>query len=198
MAFGKSKKNESTGQAPETTHPLETYDVIYRGGLPQLPKAKAGKIVMEIREDRFALRPTTGSRGFWSELDIPYNTISKLEIVDRNVSTFEALAGGLNSRQLNQKNNIHFTFAGLEGEVHLRLEMLSGGTVMGQAKKCAEFEDRLLNLHVREQFVVSNPIAAASNVSMADELNKLVSLKADGALTDEEFSAAKARLLSQP
>lgn len=184
MAFGKRKSSEATVGSPDIAQRLQLYDVNYRGGLTHLPKAKAGKIVMEIHEDRFALRPTTGSKSFWSELEIPYNTISNLEIVDRNVSTFEALAGGLNSRQLNQKNNIHITYAGTDDEVHLRLEMLSGVTVMGQAKKCAEFEDRLRTLHVREHFAVAPPIGAASGGSLADELNKLVTLKADGVLSD--------------
>lgn len=195
MVFGKRKSSEPAAGANEAEQPLESYDVTYRGGLPQLPKAKVGKIVMEIHTSHFALKPTSGSKSFWSGVDIPFGTIWNLEIVDRNVSAFEAIAGGLNSRQLNQKNNIHISYKGLEGDVLLRLEMLSGVTVMGQAKKCAEFEDRLRNLHVREQFVASTPIAGAPSGSLADELNKLVSLKADGVLSEEEFATAKARLL---
>jgi len=170
--------------------PLESYDVVYKGGLGALPKSKAGKIKMDLYPDRIELLPTLGSK-FWTALSIPFHTISSLEIVERTLSTFEGLAGGVNSRQLNQKNNIHVTYVGVEGETLLRLEMLSGFTVMGQATKCNEFEDRLRTFHVREQFVKS----AVPGGGISAELARLASLKADGILTDEEFAAAKARLL---
>ena len=174
--------------------PLESYDVVYKGGLRDLPKSKAGKIKMDLYPDRIELQPTIGSK-FWTELAIPFSSISSLEIVERTLSTFEGLAGGVNSRQLNQKNNIHVTYAGAEGETLLRLEMLSGFTVMGQATKCNEFEDRLRTFRVREQFVTRPPSPTLPGVGISAELARLASLKADGILTDEEFAAAKARLL---
>jgi len=94
--------------------PLESYDVVYKGGLRDLPKSKVGKIKMELYPDRIELLPTIGSK-FWTELTIPFSTVSSLVIVERTLSTFESLAGGLNSRQLNQKNNIHVSYAGSEG-----------------------------------------------------------------------------------
>jgi len=174
--------------------PLESYDVVYKGGLRDLPKSKVGKIKMELYPERIELLPTIGSK-FWTELTIPFSTISSLEIVERTLNTFEGLAGGLNSRQLNQKNNIHVTYAGAEGETLLRLEMLSGVTVMGQATKCNEFEDRLRNFRVREQFVTSPPSQTLPGEGISAELARLASLKADGILTEVEFAAAKARLL---
>jgi len=39
--------------------------------------------------------------------------------------------------------------------------------------------------------------AGAAAASMVDELARLASLHADGALTDEEFAAAKAKLLAE-
>lgn len=196
MAFGKRKNEDNTGNMPKDSRPVETYDVIYRGGLPELLKAKAGKIEMEIYSDRFLLKPTSGSKKFWNELAIPYNETSSVEIVERNVSTFEAVAGGLNSRQLNQKNNIHIIFSRPTGTVELRLEMLTGVTVMGQAKKCAEFEDRLRNLSVREQFLSSPEKSQSTSAgNIADELGKLANLKEQGLLSEEEFISAKARLL---
>jgi hypothetical protein len=62
-------------------------------------------------------------------MEIPYMAISAVEIADRTVTTFEGLAGGLNSRQLNQKNNIHVSFLGADGPTVLRFEMLTGVTV---------------------------------------------------------------------
>lgn len=193
--FGKQKTDKTTTETLDDDHPLEAYHVNYRGGLPQLPKAKAGKIVFEIHPSYFRLKPASGSKGFWALLDIPFAAISEFEIVERNVSSFEAIAGGLNSRQLNQKNNIHISYAGSEGQTLLRLEMISGVTVMGQAKKCAELADRLRNLRIREQFETSSLVIKENRSSLADELDKLASLKANGVLSEEEFIAAKARLL---
>src|SRR5664280_278867 len=136
MAFGRKKEPSSTIESPGEAKPLDSYDVTYKGGLPALPKSKVGKVKMEILSDRFRFMPTMGSKGFWSEIEVRYDAITDLEIVDRTVSTFEGLAGGLNSKQLNQKNNIHIAYTGAEGNTLLRLEMLSGVTVMGQAKKC--------------------------------------------------------------
>jgi hypothetical protein len=187
----------------EPNQPLESYSVTYRGGLPDLPKAKVGKIELEIRADRFKLKPTSASKNFWSEMEIPYNTILNLEIVERTLNSFEGIAGRLNSRQLNQRNNIHITYLRPEGDQLLRLEMLSGVTVMGQAKKCNEFQDRLRNLRVREQFVANAPAAAPSAlvapatpmIAVADELAKLAALRDSGVLSAEEFDAQKAKLL---
>src|ERR1035437_442041 len=195
MAFGRKKDSGAPTRAAEPANPLESYDVTYKGGLGDLPKSKVGKLKMEVHADRFKVLPTSASKKFWPELEIPYNTISNLEIVDRTVNTFEGLAGGLNSRQLNQKNNIHITYAGAEGDTLLRLEMLSGVTVMGQAKKCNELEDRLRNFRVRDQFVASTPDAPSAGSGLSEELTKLASLKASGVLTEEEFVSAKARLL---
>jgi Short C-terminal domain len=149
---------------------------------------------MQLLSDRFQFMPTMGSKGFWSELEIPYAAITDLQIVDRTVGTFEGLVGGLDSKQLNQKNNIHVAYSGPEGNTLLRLEMLSGVTVMGQAKKCNEFEDRLRNFGIREQFIANAP-APSSGGGLSVELNKLAALKASGVLTEDEFVAAKAQLL---
>jgi len=116
--------------------------------------------------------------------------VSGLSIEERTLSTFGGLAGGVNSRQLNQK--------GVEGNTLLRLEMLSGVTVMGQAGKCNELEDRLRSFRIREQFKSDAPPQPASGPpgGLAEELSKLVALKDQGVLTDEEFAAAKARLIA--
>lgn len=193
MAFGRKKASESSGTEP--AQPLESYDVVYKGGLRSLPKAKVGKIKMEFFPDRIVLLPTSATKKFWTDLEIPYDTVTDLQIADRTVSTFEGLAGGLDSRQLNQKNNIHISYAGVDGDTLLRLEMLSGVTVMGQAKKCNELEDRLRYHGIRNQFATNAPPSAHAGGGLSDELSKLASLKDNGALTEEEFAAAKARLL---
>jgi Short C-terminal domain len=197
MAFGRKKDSPATEapDAPDVPKVLDSYDVSYKGGLPGLPKSKVGKVKMEIFSDRFQFMPTMGSKGFWSELNVPYDKITDLQIVERTVGTFEGIAGGLNSKQLNQKNNIHIAYSGADGNTLLRLEMLSGVTVMGQAKKCNELEDRLRNFHIREQFVADTPAANSNPGGLSAELTNLAALKASGVLTDEEFVAAKTRLL---
>jgi hypothetical protein len=194
MAFGR-KQDPAAAKPSASPEPLQSYDVVYKGGLRTLPKSKVGKIKLEIYSDRFELMPTIASKKFWSELEIPFGTISVLEIVERTLNSFEGLAGGLNSRQLNQKNCIHVTYAGVEGKTLLRLEMLSGVTVMGQAKKCNEFEDRLRSFRVREQFVAGALIVAPPVGGLSEELAKLAALNVEGVLTEEEFVSAKARLL---
>lgn len=176
---------------PEKT--LASYDVIYRGGLRNLPKAKTGKIKMEIFADRFDLLPTTGSKRFWDKLTIPFAVVASVDVVERTLNSFEGIAGGLNSRQLNQKNNIHISYGVDEAQTLLRLEMLSGVTVMGQAQKCLEMEDRIRVLGLRDQFLSAEPIVGSAGLS--DELRKLASLRDSNILNEDEFAAAKARLL---
>lgn len=199
MAFG---RNKDTGASRDGL--IDSYTVTYKGGLRELPKAKLGKITLGIYNDRFCL--TAGNdvaRKFWTNIEIPYNTISDVAVVDRAVSTFEGLAGGLNSRQLNQKNNIHFSFLGSDGPTVLRVEMLTGVTVIGQAKKCQEFEDRLRSHQIQERFgaaaMAQPPTQSAPQdvrVSAADELGKLAALRDQGILSDEEFQAQKRKLLA--
>lgn len=188
-----SKKDDG---APK---PLETYKVIYKGGLVDLPKSKAADISMQMWDNRFEFHPTFSSKKFWNLLVIPYSSISDISIVDRQVSTFESIAGGLDSRQLNQKNNIHITYTSPAGDTLLRFEMLSGVTVMGQAAKCQEFEDRLRTHRAREQFA---PTASGSQQPSAGDdvpaqITKLAELNQQGILSDEEFAAKKAELLSR-
>src|SRR5437763_12545855 len=101
MAFGQKKARAGEPQ------PLATYTVVYRGGLQNLPKAKSGGVTLQLFADHLGLAHTMGSKNFWTDLTVPYPSVREIIIVERQVNTFEALAGGLNSRQLNQKNNIH-------------------------------------------------------------------------------------------
>jgi hypothetical protein len=76
--------------------------------------------------------------------------------------------------------------------------MLSGVTVTGQAKKCAEMLDQLRANRILGQ--ITSPAAVpAQRVGggVADELAKLGQLARQGILSPEEFAAAKTRLLGQ-
>ncbi len=85
---------------------IATYGVVYRGGLPEQPKEKAGKIDFKVFDDRFGLLPTLGTKGWFKGLNIPFADVSDFQIVQRTVGTFEGILGGLDSKQLNQANNL--------------------------------------------------------------------------------------------
>lgn len=189
--FGKGKKEEDL---------IVSYGVVYKGGHPDYPKEKIGKIEFKVFKDRFELLPTMGTRKWFQGLIIPYTRVLDLQIVQRQLGTVEGILGGLNSRQLNQANNIHITYENEQGqEVLLRLEMLSGITVMGQATKCLELEDRLRVNGVRDKFK-QRPTESAGNVPEDDipsQIEKLAGLRNKGILSEEEFETKKADLLSR-
>jgi hypothetical protein len=174
------------------------YGVNYRGGQPAYPKAKVTGIEFSLFRDRFELRPTLGSKCFAGST-IPYTAVLDLEIVQRQVNTVEGLLGGPDSRQLNQANNIHITYQDDEDVVLVRLEMLSGITVMGQAKKCRELEDRLRVHGIRGRFrqTPSDPAEMQVTADIPAQIEKLAGLRDKGILSDAEFEAKKTDLLSR-
>lgn len=180
---------------------IKTYDVIYLGGLPDLPKAKAAKIVFNLFKSNFELLPTFASKTWFTGFSIPYNKVVDFKIVQRQIGTMEGLLGGLNSSQLNQLNNIHIRYEDESGnEILLRLEMLSGITVMGQAKRCLELEDIIQINHIRKQFKIANNQSITQSQVTNDilsQIEKLAELKGKGILTDEEFEKKKTELLSR-
>ncbi|MEY9839692.1 SHOCT domain-containing protein [Streptacidiphilus sp. EB103A] len=187
-------------QTSTTDAPLAEYKVVYRGGLPHLPKAKVAGIELRYWPDRITLDPTSAAKKFWDPLAIPYGAISDLTIEQRQVSTTESLLasgsrGG--ARDLATHNNIHLAYTDPAGQpMLLRVEMLTGVTVSGQAKKCAEMLDMIRVQGIRNHFATA-PAATGSAGSVADELAKLGQLMQQGILSADEFAAAKARLLGQ-
>ena len=180
-------------------HPLETYEVIYLGGHPAYPRKTFSSIRLSVYLDRFELRPGSGSTWF-AGLTIPYVAVHDFEIAERLVTTPEALLGGLNSRQLNVANNVHITYTGETGTLRLRLEMLSGFTVMGQARKCRELEDMLRIHRIQEQFRNAASVLGADTREPDDipaQIEKLAGLRDKGIITAEEFEAKKTDLLSR-
>jgi len=179
---------------------IESYSVVYLGGHPDYPKSKAGGIDMHVCGDRFEFAPTMGTKGWFKGLVIPYDQIVTLEIVQRQVGTVEGILGGLNTRQLNQPNNINITYGEGESQVLLRLEMLSGITVMGQAKKCQEFMDHLRVHHIQEKFR-GKPQQSTGNASPTEDIpaliQKLAKMKEQGLITAEEFESKKKELLAR-
>jgi hypothetical protein len=196
MGLFKSSKAEPADGTPE---PLAEYKVIYKGGLAELPKAKTGHIMLQAWGDCFAMEPGNVSKKFWTRLIIPYAAVSDVQIVRRQVGAVAGLLtagskGG--TRELETENNIHIHYTNATGQpIVLRVEMLTGVTVDGQARKAAEFNDRLQAHGVRTQF--EQKAAPAGMGSVADELAKLGQLLQQGILSSDEFAAAKGRLLGQ-
>ena len=152
----------------------ESYKVAYKGGLPGLPKAKIGAIKLEVYTDRLRLVPTGSSKGFWTELEIPYVAIQGLEVGDRSESTADVLVGGSRSIPLKQRDGVYIKYTGLDGDVTLHLEMSGFATVKGRLRECLEFEDQLRRLHAREQFAVV-PV----RLGLASEVKQFVGVDAD-------------------
>ena len=179
---------------------IESYGVVYLGGLPDYPKRKVGKIDLRVFEDRFELLPTTATEKWLKDLTIPYSQVLDVSIVQRQVSTVEGLLGGLDSRQLNQANNIHINYETDGGDkLVLRLEMLTGFTVMGQAMKCREFKDRLTTHGIRDRFrrVQGEGHKERSDVDIPSQIEKLAALRDKGIITQDEFATKKTELLSR-
>lgn len=140
----------SSGQSPTTV--VAKYKVGYLGGLLNLPKKKTGFIDLLLTSESFILRSTSGSKNWWTDTEIAYGDVTDFEIVKCVVGSVRAIMGGLDSRQLDQDNNIHISYRTPDGTRVLRLEMLSGGTVMGATRKCRELNDYLQTHGIFDKF----------------------------------------------
>jgi hypothetical protein len=194
--FGKNKEKDGAAKDAKRDAKKVVYKVIYKGGLPELPKSKTGEIRLALTEDAFVFSPTIGSKKFWDELTVPYSTINQVEIVARTVSSVEGLLGGINSRQLNQDNNLNFSYANADGQpTLLRVEMLTGVTVMAQAGKCREFMDYLRAHGILDKFKAAPAATTAAPAPSGPSLTEIAEMYKAGVLTEEEFTAAKAKAL---
>lgn len=171
---------------------LKKYSVLYLGGHPDNPK-KIYNIDFYVTNDRFELNSAYGEKKFHS-LIIPYESCKNFEIVQRQVTTAEGLLGGINSRQLNQANNIHITYSDeQQRELIVRLEMITGVTVMGQASQCAQLMDFLKAQGILDKIV--KPSQQSNPNNAVGEIVKLKGLLDSGAITEEEFKVMKAKLI---
>lgn len=192
-------------ESKEMKAPLEgaiiRYGVTYNGGLAEYPKAKTGEIGMNVMPDCFYLKPTMTSVDWFGEMAIPYKNISRLEIVERTISNSEWLLSSSNSdmKAMEQKNNIEISYTDCDGKNKLiRLEMLTGVSIYGQAKKCVEFMDVLRQNGILDLFAKQeNNTAAAPKEDILGQIEKLAGLKEKGIITQEEFDEKKATLLEK-
>ena len=183
---------------------LIRYEVIYKGDHPdfQLEKKKSSYILLDIMPDRFSFLAKPQSEDWFTGFEIPYNRIISLEIVERVISNAEMLlSSGSNNSDLRQKNVIEIKYLDEVGDEYVvRNEMLTGTTVMGQAKICQEMIDLLRTKGIMKQFKGtenSHSANASGGDDVLSQIEKLAKLKEQGILTEEEFANKKAALLEQ-
>ena len=189
-------------EAKELKKPLEgaieRYEFTYVGGLPDIPKAKAGAWGMNIMPDMFAFRVTNTTKDWLYDLDIPYDDITDIRIEKRTISTTEMFLGAGNDANQQQENVIVLEYNDKDGKkATLRVEMLSGVTIYNQAAKCKELMDVLRRNDILDRIKKSEGGAKPVADDIPAQLEKLAKLKEAGILTEEEFNAKKADLLAK-
>jgi hypothetical protein len=184
---------------------IARYPVTYLGGLPDRPKQMAN-MTFAVREDQFTLGPARVLRaGEWpapdafQPLDIPYQDVVSVELAAKQLGAARAIIGGLNSRQLNQQNNIHVTYHSAGHELVLRLEMSTTGltTISATANRCRQLIDLLRAQGILDKFEGSKAAAPSTAGDPVAQISKLAELRDAGILTEAEFQAKKAELLAR-
>ena len=177
---------------------IERYEFTYVGGLPDIPKAKAGAWGMNIMPDMFAFRVTNTTKDWLYDLDIPYDDITDIRIEKRTISTTEMFLGAGNDANQQQENVIVLEYNDKDGKkATLRVEMLTGVTIYNQAAKCKELMDVLRRNDILDRIKKSEGGAKPVADDIPAQLEKLAKLKEAGILTEEEFNAKKADLLAK-
>lgn len=186
---------------------IKRYEVNYKGGLPGYPKEKDASryptIYLDIMPDRFSFLPKAKSACWFLGIDIPYNRVVSLEIVERTVSTAETLVGTMRDNlDFHQKNVLELTYLGEDEEEYvMRSEMATGVTTMGEARVCLELIDILRSNKLMKQFLGKSepealpPAPQSANVDVISQLKGYKELLDSGIITQEEFDTKKKQLL---
>jgi len=183
------------GKKPLEEGVLKKYSVMYLGGHPDDPN-KSHNVDLKIKEDGFYMTSDVNKK--FVPMTVEYSAVKSVDIVPRTVSTVEGILGGLDSRQLNQNNNIHIAYIDEQGkDFTVRLEMITGVSVMGQAAKCNEFMDFLKVSDISGKFISEPHPANNAENDVLSQIEKLSKLHKSGVLTDEEFANKKAQLLEK-
>ena len=193
----KDKFAQSRAEQKAAAAPLEgaiiRYAVTYLGGLAKYPKKLTGEIGMNIMPDRFYFRPLPTTK-MEEDFEIPYSAVEKFEITRHQITNAEMmLSSGNDMKSMEQENNIEITYKENGQTILLRVEMLTGVTLYGQAGKCREMMDILRQNNILELFQKQSP--AAPTLSAADELKKFKELLDMGVISQEDFDAKKKKLL---
>ena len=210
MAETKEKNAEEKALRDEAKAPVEgaiiRYTVIHLGGFPNKPTKKMDSLALgfNVMEESFIFKPELLAKRQWfgeENVVVPYNKVRKFEIVKRQISTTEyMMSSNGNAQALEQPNNINITYLDDDGdEVMLRVEMLTGTTVYGQAEKCRELMDLLREKKILKKFLGEESASAKqeSGDDILAQLEKLASLKEKGIISEDEYNAKKGALLER-
>lgn len=198
----KDKLSQQLADDKATRAPLEgaiiRYGVTYLGGLPNYPKKLTGELGMNIMPDCFHFHPSSTLK-MEEDTIIPYSSVEKFEITRHQITNTEMLiAGGTDMKDMEQENNIEITYQIDGRRLKLRVEMLTGISLYGQAGKCREMMDVLLQNGILDKFSgekKAEPAPTTPALSSADELKKFKELLDMGAISQEDFDAKKKQLL---
>lgn len=203
----KTLVNEKVEQSKQNKLPQEgglfRYEVMYKGGHPdfQLEKKKSPYILLDVMPDRFSFLAKTQSEDWFTGFEIPYNKVISLDIVERVISNAEMLlSSSSNNSDLRQKNVIEIKYLDENNEEYVvRNEMITGFSVMGQAKVCQEMLDLLRTKGIMKQFhdTENSNGKSSDKGDILSQIEKLAKLKDQGILTEEEFTAKKTVLLAK-
>ncbi len=201
MTYEEKKEESRQAKLPQEGG-LKRYEVTYRGGHPEYPMSKEVKkypyILMDVMPDRFSFLPKDLSKPWFPGFELPYSQIISIELVEHAISTTESLLGsGNNNSDLRQKNVIEITYVDKNGDEYvLRNEMLTGTTIMGQARVCLEMMDLLRANKILKLFRGKETSeVSSSQADTAEQLKKFKDLLDSGIITQEEFDAKKKQLL---
>ena len=147
----------------------------------------------------FSFRYTYGTKDWFPNMDIPYESITDIRIEKRTISTAEVFLGGGNDANQEQENNIVIEYTDENNKKRtLRTEMLTGVTIFNQAAKCREFMDLLRTNDILEIIEAKkNNGKNSGGPDVLEQIQKLASLKDAGILSEEEFNQKKADLLAK-
>ena len=206
VAEASEKNKERKAAEAEAKKPLDGciqwYEVWYRGGLLQysqeMTKSSKGTIGLNIMPDAFYFKPLLKTEDWFEPIEIKYSQVKKFEIVKRTVGNAEMLMAGnaTDAANLATLNTMAITYDDEKGdEIYLKMEMCTGFSVQGQAKKCEEMMDVLRSNQILKLLNKEEQGAGGQQLSSADELKKYKDLLEAGILSQEEFDAKKKQLL---
>lgn len=163
---------------------------------------KFGKVRQQMG-DSFIFKPENLARKEWfgeENFVIPYDKVTKLEIVKRQVSMTEAMmSSNGETKSLEQMNNINISYLDGEGtEQMVRIEMLTGFNIYKQAEKCQELMDLLREKKILNKFRGEEKRdGESSGDDVFAQIEKLAALKEKGLISEEEFNQKKTVLLEK-
>lgn len=200
-SYAEKKEQNRLAKLPQEGG-LQRYEVTYKGGHPLYPMSKEINkypyIIMDIMPDRFSFLPKDLSKPWFPGFELPYSQVLGIEIVERTISTTESFLGsGSDNSDLRQKNVMEITYVDEDGDEYvMRNEMLTGLTVMGQARVCSEMMDLLRCNKILKLFRGNKEHSSVAQPDITEQLVKYKALLDSGVITQEEFEIKKKHLLN--